>query len=68
MQRIDALLAQYMAQLRQNVANNPMASGMLDIIESGDAKKGEQMADNICKSMGVSREQAIAQARQFFGI
>lgn len=68
MQRIDALLAQYMGQLRQNVANNPMASGMLDIIESGDAKKGEHMADNICKSMGVSREQAISQARQFFGI
>lgn len=68
MQRIDALLGQVMGQLRQNVAGNPMASGMLNVIESGDAKKGEQMADNICQSMGVTREQALNQARQFFGI
>lgn len=68
MQRIDEIARQYMSQLRQRAASNPMAQGMLDVIESGDASKGEQMADNLCKSMGVSREDAIKQARQFFGI
>lgn len=68
MQRIDALISQYFGQMRQRTQNNPMAQGMLDIIESGDTAKGEQMADNICKSMGVSRDEAISQARRYFGI
>lgn len=68
MQRIDALISQYFGQMRQRTQNNPMAQGMLDIIESGDTAKGEQVADNICKSMGVSRDEAISQARRYFGI
>lgn len=68
MKSLDSLLGHVMGQMRQNAQNNPMASGMLDVIESGDARKGEEMADNICKSMGVSREEAIAQARRYFGI
>lgn len=68
MQRIDSLISQCMGQMRQNAQNNPMAMGMLDVIESGDASKGEQMADNICKSMGISRDEAISQARRYFGI
>lgn len=65
---LDSLLTQCMGQMRQSAQNNPMATGMLDVIESGDARKGEEMADNICKSMGVSREEAISQARRYFGI
>lgn len=54
--------------LRGNPAiqSNPMAQGMVDVIESGDASKGEQMAKNLCESMGVSREEAVRQAKQFF--
>lgn len=68
MQRIDSLISQCIGQMRQDAKDNPMAQGMLDVIESGDSSKGEQMADNICKSMGVSRDEAIAQARRYFGI
>lgn len=68
MMSLDSLLNQCMGQIRQSAQNNPMATGMLNVIESGDARKGEEMADNICKSMGVSREEAISQARRYFGI
>jgi hypothetical protein len=31
-------------------------------------KKGQEIAENICKSMGVSKEDAIRQAEQFFHV
>lgn len=68
MQRIDALLGRVMGDLRRKANGNPMASGMLDIVESGDARKGEEMADNLCRSMGISRDEAVSQARRFFGL
>lgn len=39
-----------------NIANNPNAQSMINIIQSGDEKKGQEIAENICKSMGVSKE------------
>lgn len=48
------------------VANNPMASEFMDILKSGDQSRGEQLAQNICKSYGISKEQALKQARSFF--
>ena len=67
MQRIDAILNRYMSQLRQ-MNGNPMVDGLLEAMQTGDMKRGEQMADNICKSMGVTREEALRQARAHFGI
>lgn len=46
----------------------PNQKEYVDIIKSGDSSKGEQLATNLCKSMGMSKEQAIAQAREFFHI
>lgn len=43
-----------------NIANNPNAQSMINVIQSGDEKKGQEIAENICKSMGVSKEDAIA--------
>lgn len=51
-----------------NVANNPNAKAMLDVIRSGNSAQGEQIANNLCKSMGLSREEALKQARSFFRI
>lgn len=42
-----------------NIANNPNAQSMINVIQSGDEKKGQEIAENICKSMGVSKEDAI---------
>lgn len=48
--------------------NNPMAQNYIGVIQSGDAQKGQQLAENICKSYGVTPQQAIQQAKQFFNI
>lgn len=50
------------------VANNPRAQDLLQVIQNGDSAKGEQIVNNICNTMGVSKEQAIRDAKQFFHI
>lgn len=56
--------------LNQNpqVANNPRAQELLQVIQNGDSAKGEQIVNNLCNTMGVSKEQAIRDAKQFFHI
>lgn len=49
-----------------NIANNPQAQEMLDIIDKNDSKRGEVVAQNLCDTYGVTREQAIAQAERYF--
>lgn len=51
-----------------NIASNPQAQALLSIIQSGDAKKGAEIANNICASMGISQEDALRQAKNFFHI
>lgn len=41
---------------------------MIDIIKSGDANRGQQIARNLCNTYGVKPEDAIAQAKSFFHI
>lgn len=59
-----------MSMIQQNpqVMNNPMAQNYIGVIQSGDAQKGQQLAENICKSYGVTPQQAMQQAKQFFNI
>jgi len=61
-------MAMQMIQRSPNVANNPNAQHMIDIIRSGNAAEGERIADNLCKTYGCTREQAITRARQVFGL
>lgn len=49
-----------------NLQQNPMTQEMIKVIQSGDAQRGEQIANNICQSYGMSREEAIQQAQQMF--
>lgn len=58
------VLLQEMLRQRPDLKSNEM----FQAVQNNDAKKGEQIAMNLCKSYGVTKEQAIAQAKQFFGI
>lgn len=50
------------------VANNPNAQSMVDVIRSGDSKRGERIARNLCDTYGTKPEDAVRQAQQFFHI
>lgn len=51
-----------------NIANNPQAQSYLQVIQNGDAQRGQQIADNICQSLGMSRDEALRQAKRYFGL
>lgn len=50
------------------IADNPQAQGYLDVLESGDATKGEEIANNLLKSYGATKEEALAKAKAYFHI
>lgn len=50
------------------IANNPNAQGMLQAIQSGDSKRGEEIAKNLCNSYGITPDQAVQQAKRFFNL
>lgn len=54
--------------IRQNpqIANNPRAQEMIKVIQNGDSARGQQLAENLCKTYGVTKEQAMNEAMQFF--
>ena len=47
---------------------NPNARSMIQVIQNGDAKKGEEIARNLCETYGIKPEDAVQQARSFFHI
>lgn len=55
-------------QNNPTVANNAQAKNMLDVIRRGDSAVGEQIAMNLCNTYGISKDDAIKRAEQFFGI
>lgn len=57
--------------LRQNqgqMPNTPWTDSAVNAIMNGDARAGQALANNICKNMGMTREQAIAEAKKQFNI
>lgn len=50
------------------VANNPRAQEMISVIQNGDSKRGEKIAENLCQTYGVTKEQALNDAKNFFGL
>lgn len=52
---------------RPEVANNPLAREWLDVVKSWDARRGEEIASNLCANSGVTVQQALDEARRFFG-
>ena len=38
-----------------NIANNPNAQELIKVIQNGDSARGQQIADNLCQTYGISR-------------
>lgn len=61
-------LAMRMINQNPQIANNPQAKSMIDVIRSGDSERGKQIAENLCNTYGVNKEDAINQAKSFFNL
>lgn len=64
-------IREFALQLIQNspqVANNPQAQEMIRVIQENDSVRGQQIAQNLCNTYGVSTEEATNKAKNFFGI
>lgn len=48
----------------QSIPNTPWAQAGINAILNGDSKAGEQLANNILSSMGMTKEQALDLARK----
>lgn len=51
-----------------NVSNNPRAQEYIKIIQNGDSEQGERIANNLCQTYGMSKEDAVKNAKNFFGV
>lgn len=59
-------LLNQLIQNNPNIQQNPQAQSMIDIIKNNDSVKGEQIANNLLQTYGVSKEDALKRAQQFF--
>ena len=60
--------AMRMISRNPKVANNPRAQQLISVIQNGDSAQGEKIAENLCQTYGVTKEQALDDAKKFFGI
>lgn len=61
-------IARHLSQSQnQDIFSNPRKMEMLKVLLSGDQKRGEELANNLLKSYGKTREEAMEIARQRFG-
>ena len=65
MTNLDLVIRQL--ERRPEIAGNPIAREWLEVIRRGDSKKGEEIARNLCGNSGVTVEQALDEARRYFG-
>ncbi len=59
-----------MRRLQQDpqMQRNPMAQTLMQAIQTNNPALGEQLALNICKTYGITKEQALQQAIQGLGL
>ena len=61
--------AQRLVQTNQNnLPNAPWRDAAINAIMTGDAQAGQQIANNIMQSMGMTKEQMMEQARKQFNL
>lgn len=60
--------AMQMLQNNPNIANNPNAQSMINVLQNGTDQDRENLAKNLCQSYGVTPEQAVQQAKSFFNM
>lgn len=53
---------------QKNLGDDADTQSMIQAIQSGDAARGEALANDILKKAGVSREQGLQMAQQKFGL
>ena len=51
-----------------NIANNPNAQEFIKVIQNGDSVRGQQIADNLCQTYGISRDEALKNAKSYFNL
>lgn len=56
-----------MAKSNPNIANDPQASGYIQALESGDEKKCEEIANNLCETFNTNLNGAANYAKSVFG-
>lgn len=49
---------------RDRIPNTPWAQSAVDAIMNNDAKSGVNIADNLCSTYGMTREEALKAASQ----
>ena len=59
-------LVQNIVRSNPQLQSNPQAQQKLNVIMSGDSARGQQIAQNLCNSMGITPEVAVANAKRFF--
>lgn len=66
----NGILGFAMKQLQDNpnVRSNPQFQQMIHAIESNDSKQGEAIANNILRNYGVTKEEALGRAINFFNL
>lgn len=57
-----------MIRQNPNIANSPAGQELQQILENRDDKAGEALANQLLQKSGMSREDGLAKARQFFGL
>lgn len=60
--------AMNMIQNNPQLRNNPQFAQMIKAIESGDSAQGQQLAENILRNYGVTKEEAIGMAVKRFNL
>lgn len=58
-------ILQQALRMHPELQNNPQAQQYIQVLMSGDAQKGQELASNICGSFGISPEQGVQEAQQF---
>lgn len=53
---------------QNNLPNAPWKDAAINAIMSGDAQAGQQIANNIMQSMGMTKEQMMEQAKKQFNL
>lgn len=53
------MIANAFLQHHPEIRTNPQKMEWLNIISSGDGKRGEEVATNLLQTYGISKEQAI---------
>lgn len=48
------------------ITNNPQMQAYIDVLESGDSERGEELANNLLKTYGTTKEDALAAAKAYF--